>query len=214
MQSLLTAYTKYYNYIHEKSGHLFQGRYKAILCDKDAYFMELVRYIHLNPIRAKLTKEPKDWSWSGHQEYSGKVTRNLIDYDLLIGVFGQGRAGYEEYVKLLENGAGRQFNKEYYPGEREPFLGDEKFVIKMNTRKVEDGKREKSLEGIDKEISIEKNIGYELIKGKRRTKEISEARIEFITRSLLEYGNSQASIARYLHCAESYITKVMRNRLS
>ena len=73
MQRLLTAYSQYHNRKHRKSGHLLQGRYKAILCQSDQYLAELVRYIHLNPVRAKMVRRPQGfptavtahiWAWT------------------------------------------------------------------------------------------------------------------------------------------------------
>lgn len=214
MQSILTSYTKYFNYVHKRKGHLFQGRYKAIMCDRELYFLELVRYIHLNPVRSKLVETPKEWKWSGHLEYTGEIRRNLIDFELIRGVFGEGQRGYEKYIKFLEDSGGREYKKEYHPKDIEPFLGNEEFVLKMSLRKKEERKKEVNLEKILSEISKEKKINPELIKGKIRIKEISEARTEFIRRSILEYGNSQASVARYLQCDQGYISKVIRNKSS
>jgi putative transposase len=59
MQSLLTAHVRRFHWIHRYKGHLFQGRYKAIACDRDSYLLELLRYIHLNPLRAKMVKRPR-----------------------------------------------------------------------------------------------------------------------------------------------------------
>jgi len=67
MLSLLTRYVKLFNQRYRRVGHLFQGRYKAILCQKDAYLLELVRYLHLNPVRAKLVNSPSEWFWSSHR---------------------------------------------------------------------------------------------------------------------------------------------------
>ena len=69
LQSLLTGYARRFNQTYRRHGHLFQGRYKAIVCDRDSYLLELVRYIHLNPVRAKMVQRPGDWPWSGHGEY-------------------------------------------------------------------------------------------------------------------------------------------------
>jgi REP element-mobilizing transposase RayT len=69
MRRLLTGYAISYNRRHRRWGHLFQNRYKSIICDEDAYFTELVRYIHLNPLRAKLVKSLDKldrYRWSGH----------------------------------------------------------------------------------------------------------------------------------------------------
>jgi hypothetical protein len=71
MQGLQQSYTQYFNRKHRKVGHLFQGRYKAIVCEKDEYLLTLVRYIHLNPIRAKLVQKPDDYPYRGHREYCG-----------------------------------------------------------------------------------------------------------------------------------------------
>jgi putative transposase len=79
MQSLLTGYARRFNAIHRHKGHLFQGRYKAIVCDRESHLLELVRYIHLNPVRAGLVKRPGEWRWSGHQEYLGQDQQKLID---------------------------------------------------------------------------------------------------------------------------------------
>jgi putative transposase len=79
MQSLNTAYTVYYNVKRKRSGHLFQGRYKSILVDKDNYLLELTRYIHLNPVRAKITDLPEKYRWSSYQEYIKKNRPGLID---------------------------------------------------------------------------------------------------------------------------------------
>src|SRR6266404_4682508 len=71
MQRVLTSYSQYYNRRYKKIGHLFQGRYKSILCQTDRYLGELVRYIHLNPVRAKLVKRPENFKYSGHRAYLG-----------------------------------------------------------------------------------------------------------------------------------------------
>jgi REP element-mobilizing transposase RayT len=62
MQVINFTYTSYFNRKHKKVGHLFQGRYKSYLCDRDTYLLALVRYIHLNPVRAKLAKNPQEYS--------------------------------------------------------------------------------------------------------------------------------------------------------
>ncbi|MPZ78835.1 MAG: hypothetical protein GEU77_20220 [Deltaproteobacteria bacterium] len=69
LQSLLTGYVRHFNKIHHRRGHLFEGRYKAIVCDRNSYLLELVRYIHLNPVRVAMVKRPGEWRWSGRREY-------------------------------------------------------------------------------------------------------------------------------------------------
>lgn len=81
MRRLLTGYAVSYNRRHRRWGHLFQNRYKSIVCDEDAYFTELVRYIHLNPLRAKLVKSLPQldrYRWSGHSVLMGKIENEWL----------------------------------------------------------------------------------------------------------------------------------------
>ena len=73
MQNISQRYTHWANERYDRVGHLFQGRYKAILVDKDAYLLELIRYIHLNPVRANIVTDPIDYPSSSHAAYAGHV---------------------------------------------------------------------------------------------------------------------------------------------
>ena len=79
MQGLQQSYTQYFNLKHHKTGHLFEGRYKAIICEKDEYLLELVRYIHLNPVRAAIVKNPGQYPYSGHHAYLQGKNTEIID---------------------------------------------------------------------------------------------------------------------------------------
>jgi REP element-mobilizing transposase RayT len=84
MRRLLTGYAVYFNRRHRRYGHLFQNRYKSILCQEGPYFRELVRYIHLNPLRAKLVeniKVPYKYPYSGHSAVVGKFKRDWQQVD-------------------------------------------------------------------------------------------------------------------------------------
>jgi REP-associated tyrosine transposase len=72
MQRLGSGYAQYFNRRHKQVGHLFQGRYKAIVCDKDSYLLKLTRYLHLNVIRAKVVNDPGEYKWSSYGGYVGK----------------------------------------------------------------------------------------------------------------------------------------------
>ena len=78
MHRLLTGYAQYYNRRHRRVGHLLQGRHKAILCQSDRYLSELVRYIHLNPVRAKMVNKPEEYQYSGHRAYLGLAPARMV----------------------------------------------------------------------------------------------------------------------------------------
>lgn len=103
MQGLQQAYTVRFNRVHETVGHVFQGRYKAIVCDSDAYLATLVRYIHLNPVRAGLVARPEDYPHSGHHSYLRGASTGLLDTAPVLRLLG-GAEGYRRFV-LGEGGA-------------------------------------------------------------------------------------------------------------
>ena len=112
MRRLLTGYATTFNRRHRRHGHLFQNRYKSILCQQDLYLLELVRYIHLNPLRARLVmglKELDKYPYCGHSVLMGKKKREWQDADYILRFFNSkyltARRGYREYVKKgLGNG--------------------------------------------------------------------------------------------------------------
>ena len=106
MRRLLTGYAIWYNRRHRRWGYLFQNRYKSIVCDEDAYFTELVRYIHLKPLRAKLVRNLAQldrYRWSGHGVLMGKITNDWQDRDYVLKWFGkkegEAKNAYRNYVK-------------------------------------------------------------------------------------------------------------------
>jgi REP element-mobilizing transposase RayT len=81
MRSLETRDARHHNGRHRQVGHVFQARYRAILCDKDRYLLERVWYLHLNPVRAGLVSRPEEWLWSSHRAYVGLETTSWLYQD-------------------------------------------------------------------------------------------------------------------------------------
>ena len=96
MRKLLTGYVINFNRRHKRYGHLFQNRYKSIVCEDDPYLLELSRYIHLNPLRAGGVKDLKElatYRWTGHSVLMGKVQRDWQDTDTVLSYFGRRKKG-------------------------------------------------------------------------------------------------------------------------
>ena len=108
MRRLLTGYAVTFNRRHRRSGRLFQNRYKSILCQEDAYLLELVRYIHLSPIRARLVEDLKTlnkYPYSGHCAIMGKCKLPWQDIDTVLRQFGVGKgAARKKYISFVEKG--------------------------------------------------------------------------------------------------------------
>jgi REP element-mobilizing transposase RayT len=106
MRRLLSGYATSFNRRHRRYGHLFQNRYKSIVCEEDPYFRELVRYIHLNPLRAKLVDSVdklERYKWCGHAVVLGRRSNDWQDRDYVLQWFGnkegEARKAYREFVK-------------------------------------------------------------------------------------------------------------------
>ncbi len=108
MRRLLTGYVVTYNKHHNRHGSLFQNRYKSILCQEDLYLRELVRYIHLNPLRGGLVKDLSElgaYRFSGHSALTGKVERKWQDVDFVLRLFGERiSSARRQYVEYVHNG--------------------------------------------------------------------------------------------------------------
>jgi putative transposase len=120
MRKLLTWYAQYYNRRHNRTGHLFENRYKSILCDEDEYLLTLLRYIHLNPLRAQIVKTIEDldsYFWSGHRTIIGKAKNPWMDAEYVLAQFGSTRRkALYAYRKLISEESGQGQIKELVGG--------------------------------------------------------------------------------------------------
>lgn len=131
MQSLSQRYTQWFNWRYKRSGHLFQGRYKAVMVDADAYMLELAAYIHLNPVRAHMADSPENYRWSSHRAYLGKENLVWLETAMILSQFsrkvGKARTMFKEYVEeRIDDGRRREFHGERNIDSR--ILGDDNFV--------------------------------------------------------------------------------------
>jgi len=135
MQRVLTSYSQYHNRKYKKIGHVFQGRYKSILCQTDRYLGELVRYIHLNPVRARMVKRPEKYEHSGHRAYIGQDRSGLVDTEPVLRHFGgTKKRAIEVYTRFAAAGLGQPSQDEYYRASEGQLLGSEGFREEIRHR--------------------------------------------------------------------------------
>jgi REP element-mobilizing transposase RayT len=192
IQSLLFGYARYFNRRYGEVGHLFQGRYKAILCDKDAYLLELVRYIHLNPVRAKIVRGPEDYVWTGHLSYLGKGGKGLIDEGFVLDQLSGNRSlGRRRYRQFVWEGISSGHEEKYYQVKDQRYLGEESFVDRIETERQE---RESwvydvSLEAISQEVSRATGITEDKLYAATRGREGARGRglVAYLARKISGY---------------------------
>lgn len=206
MRTLMSGYAGYFNRRHKRHGHVFQNRYKSIVCEEETYFLELVRYLHLNPLRAKIVADMNgldEYPYSGHAAITGRVSRPWQATDEVLGRFSDKRREamrqYREYVAagigqgrrpelagggLLRSHGGwrgvlelRRGREKYRADER--VLGSSSFIeeiVKEAEAQAEGKDRKVSLETLISRISGDMKVGREALTGGGRNRQVSKAR--------------------------------------
>ena len=141
MRHLNGVYTQNFNRAHSLSGHLFQGRFKAILVDCDAYLMALCRYVERNPVAAGLVTAPADWPWSSCRAHAGlEATPEWLDTDGMhahllgktVETARERKHAIKQYRALLDNGSSQDADFWHDALRNQMYLGDEAFVERMH----------------------------------------------------------------------------------
>jgi putative transposase len=198
MQSLQFRYTRHYNLKYRTWGHLFQGRYKAILCEKDPYFLELFAYINLNPVRAGLGEDPLDYPWSSYQAYASGAVDDLLDQRALLAHFSKkSLKARRELVRFVKSRMGQGKREEFYRAKDQRFLGSEEFMegIQGRLKDKESFRYQLSIPEIVAGVVSALGISRESIYSENRNREGSLGRgaVGYLARRLT--GHSLKSVA-------------------
>ena len=207
MQSLSQRYTVWFNHRHERVGHLFQGRYKDILVDSDQYLLELIRYIHLNPVRANLVADPENYSYSSHRAYSGLVAAPpwlTLDW---------GQSQFEDYLEFMGGTVKEEMEQQLRNGnEAGRILGGERFVQELAV-KTGNNHNKRSLtpeELVEVVAEVFKLEAWE-ITGPSRARDLAEARAMVAWLGMDECNLTLTEISKYLHRDLPTMSKQVKN---
>lgn len=179
MQNINTSYTVYVNKRHRRFGHLFQGRYKSFIVDKESYLLEVGRYIHLNPVRAGIVERAEDYRWSSYQEYISKNSKQKItDTDDTLYSFSKVRTeAVNRYREFVYAGIEKDSPLDEAVGS---VLGDEGFTEKVlkylkccpDEREIPDIKKietKYNLEDAVKIVAVYYGVSKEVLLRRNRT---------------------------------------------
>ncbi|MBI3526806.1 MAG: transposase [Betaproteobacteria bacterium] len=133
MQNLSFRYTRYLNTRLKRSGHVFQGRFKAFLVDQDRYGLALVRYLHLNAVRARMVRQPRAYAWSSHRAYLGEEDLPWLTTDWVLGQFGERvEPARQRFAAFVDAGARDGHSEVFYGGQADGrVVGEEAFLKKV-----------------------------------------------------------------------------------
>ena len=192
MHRLLTAYVLGFNVRHAREGHLFQARYKSVLCLDDAYLIALIRYIHMNPVRAGLVSSPSDWPWSSHRQYAGKAAAALADTRLFFDV-AHARAPNAHEFERWSIGEDDDFKPWPRAEAAPPLLREEPRIAE-------------SLDDIGQALFPDELA--ELRSGSRRR--ALTGKKSLVVEKAIQNGHSLASIAAWMNCTPPAIHRLLR----
>ena len=179
MQNLSLRYTTWINRRMNRTGHLFQGRYKAVLVDADSYLLELVAYIHLNPQRAGMPSDLAGYPWSSHRAYLGQESVPWLTTDQVLSMFGSRRArAVSSYSKFVGERVGDGHKNEFHRGGEfdSRLLGEERFVDEAMERARIRREPKPTVGEVLETVKKICNIDDETLCSRRRDGSISEAR--------------------------------------
>ncbi len=199
MQGIQQVFTWHYHKKNETTGHIFEQRYKAFLCNKDSYLLSLIRYIHKNPIKAQL-QDSLEYRFSSHAEYCGNPW--VVDVDFPLNIFSSNRSqAISQYLSFMEENENTKITEMILdePGKSNS-LQSRKNAVLLD--------REKLIEIIEKLT----NTSFNSIKGNEKTKRISDIRKLYIIcfHKFTSLNNSE--IARLLKIKNSTVSNVTHNR--
>jgi hypothetical protein len=236
MRRLLSGYAISYNIRHKRYGHLFQNRYKSIVCEEDPYFRELVRNIHLNPMRARLVttlRELDGYPWCGHSVVMGRKQHEWQDRDYVLSWFGEreaeARTAYRGYVadaivdgrrpELVGGGLIRSLGGwsqvVSLRRSKDRVLGDERIIKEADekiTYQLSGHERRNKAERHITMICQREGINVEELKSGSRRGAVSSIRSNLALWLVEDCGISLAEPGRQLGVSTSAVSKMIRRR--
>jgi len=212
MQNLAFRYTRRINREHERVGHLFQGRYKAVLVDHDSYLLELVRYLHLNPVRAHLVDVAEAYPWSSHRAYLGQARLAWLTTDWVLGQFGTRRlAARRHYLRFVGDGIEEGHRPEFHAGSEDSrVLGEAEFTRAVSSADVRLLAARISLERVLAAVGKAYALTPEELVAVGQGRRLSEARAVVGTLAADLRCSSLAEVGRRLGREESTISSAAR----
>jgi putative transposase len=207
MRQLNGVYTQLFNKRHQRTGHLFQGRYKSILIQKDSHLLEVCRYVVLNPVRARMVERPESWKWSSYRATAGRESpAPCLTVDWILGQFSRKRGAAEKkYRQFVKWGIGKDTIWREVKGQS--ILGEDDFVEGLIThiKKHQDVPEIPKSHRYANRPSLDKIfLKNEIIDKKKRDKKIIDA--------VQKYGYTQQQIAAHLSMHYSTISNLVRGK--
>jgi putative transposase len=210
MQRIAVRYSRYRHKSLRTTGHLFERRYRAKLVDVDAYFLTLLRYIHLNPVKARMVSDPADYPWSSHRAYLGTESSAWVTTKFGLSLFStdlaRARRAYGQFI--LQSSADESNLEEHSHPDDSRILGTDSFIasIPLAPHKL---RSHLTLEQLAASICHQHSISLQLLRSPSRARRLARPRLVLATQAVEQHIATLADVARFLHRDPSALTKLL-----
>lgn len=216
MQGIAGRYSRYRHKALDTSGHLFEQRYKAKLVEIDAYFLTLLRYIHLNPVKGKIVNHPSDYPWSSHRAYLGAAFIPWLTTDFGLSLFSndlaQARAAYERFIVASGYEDEEDLEQESHPDDSR-ILGGDQFIASI-PQTPDKPRSALTLDQFAETLCAQHHINADLLRSPSRARYLASIRAEFSTQAIEQRIATLCEIARFLNRDPSTLNKLLARRAS
>lgn len=214
MKSIAMRYSRHRHRKLWTTGHLFERRYKAKLVQIDAYFLVLLRYIHLNPVKALMVADPADFPWSSHRAYLGKESipwlTTALGLSLLATDVKRARSAYARFIE--QAGDIEDPDTDAHP-EDSRVLGTDEFIRQIPAPRFRP-RSNCSLDEVAERICIDHGVSVDVLRSPSRSRYLTPIRIAFAQEAIEQRIATQTAVARYLHRDPSAITKLLASYIT
>lgn len=213
MQRIAVRYSRFRHRSLRTTGHLFERRYKARLVDVEEYFLTLLHYIHLNPVKARIVNDPAAYPWSSHQAYLGRFALPWLTTDFGLSLFSsdiaRARIAYASF--MLTSLDHDDVEAESHP-EDSRILGSDRFVAKLPVATFKP-RSSLTLDQLADRVSNAHQISSAELRSLSRVRKLTPIRLEFAAQAVELRIATLAAVARFLNRDPSALTKLIARRV-
>lgn len=209
MQRIAMRYSRLRHRALRTTGHLFERRYKAKLVDVDAYFLTLVRYIHLNPVKAHMVPQPSSYPWSSHRAYLGQEVIPWLTTELALSMFSsdpvRARALYQQF--MLEPGDD-DLDDESHPDDPR-IMGSDRFINSIPLVPYKP-RSTQSLESLASDICASHSLSLDTVRSRSSARVLTAVRLRILEHAIDQRVATLTEVARFLDRDPSTLCKLAR----
>jgi REP element-mobilizing transposase RayT len=209
VKSVTVRYSRYRHKALDTTGHLFERRYGARLIDVDAYFLAVLRYIHLNPVKAGLVRDPRTYPWSSHRAYLGSEALDWLTVEQGLALFGaeprSARAAYARFLRESGVDADDDFACKAHPADPR-ILGNDEFISGLE---LTGGKSSNAmtLPALAEQVCARHGISVALLRSRIASPRLTPIRVELLEQAVVDAVANLTDVARYLGRDASTLSK-------